>query len=55
MSGNIHNDDLIQLVSSDRVYEYRVESSEVVGPNDIEVLDSTSQPMLTLVTCYPFF
>jgi sortase A len=52
---NIHNDDLIRLVSLDRVCEYRVELSEVVGANDIEVLDSGSQPVVTLVSCYPFF
>jgi len=33
---------------------YRVESLRVVGPSDVDVLDSTSDATLTLVTCYPF-
>jgi LPXTG-site transpeptidase (sortase) family protein len=27
---------------------------QVVKPENIEVLDPTPEPMLTLVTCYPF-
>jgi sortase A len=36
-------------------YLYEVESTEIVGPRDIEVLDPTPEPALTLVTCYPFY
>jgi len=31
-----------------------VESTRVVTPDDIGVLDPTPQPVLTLITCYPF-
>jgi sortase A len=34
--------------------EYSVEETRVVKPKDVEVLDSSSQPVLTLITCYPF-
>lgn len=36
-------------------YRYRVVSSRVVGPHEVEVLDPTSDEVLTLVTCHPFY
>jgi sortase A len=35
-------------------YDYRVDSTEVVGPSETRVLDPTRTAVLTLVTCYPF-
>jgi sortase A len=32
-----------------------VDFSEVVEPSDMEVLDPSSEAILTLVTCYPFY
>ena len=32
-----------------------VESVKIVSPDDVRVLDPTSAPVLTLVTCYPFY
>jgi sortase A len=34
--------------------EYRVESIEIVGPEETRVLARTEDDRLTLVTCYPF-
>ena len=34
---------------------YRVESTEVVWPSDVRVLQATGENTLTLVTCYPFY
>ena len=34
---------------------YVVESVRIVSPDDVQVLDPTSSPVLTLVTCYPFY
>ena len=34
---------------------YRVERTWVVEPEDVSVLEPTSTPALTLVTCYPFY
>jgi sortase A len=31
-----------------------VQRTAVVEPSDVGVLDSTGEPVLTLVTCYPF-
>ena len=36
------------------ILEYGVDSTEVVDPDDIEVLRETADAELTLVTCYPF-
>ena len=34
---------------------YVVESVKILSPDDVQVLDPTSSPVLTLVTCYPFY
>ena len=46
--------DEIRYSTASGTYTYRVVSLRVVLPSAIEVLDSTPQPTLTLVTCYPF-
>jgi sortase A len=51
----IHADDEIQLETKDGSTRYRVVWTRVVAPEDISVLDSTSESALTLVTCYPFY
>ena len=47
-------DDEIMLTTLSGSYRYRVDSTKVVEPEDIEVLDEDADDMLTLVTCYPF-
>jgi sortase A len=51
---NIRKDDLIIFKTLKGSRTYRVEYFEVVEPSDIGVLDETTRPTLTLVTCYPF-
>lgn len=46
--------DVVRIVTIDRTYVYLVRWIEVVQPQQVEVLDSTSTRSLTLVTCYPF-
>jgi len=46
--------DPLELATSDRLYRYRIAKTAIVGPDDVDVLDPTGQPTLTLVTCYPF-
>jgi sortase A len=46
--------DLIHLSAPGARYDYRVVSTEVVGPSEMRVLDPTDEAVLTLVTCYPF-
>ena len=52
---NIQMDDVITLTTLQGVYHYRVVSTKVVSPQDVEVLDSTGGDVLTLVTCHPFY
>ena len=50
----IDRGDVIRLVAVDGVYTYVVDSTQIVDPDDLWVLDPTDEPSLTLVTCYPF-
>jgi sortase A len=47
--------DLIELGTPEKTEVYRITAMEVVGPGDVHVLDDTGEPVLTLVTCYPFY
>lgn len=51
----IQKGDEIALTTLNGAYRYRVESIQIVGPDDVGVLKPTSLPTLTLVTCYPFY
>jgi len=51
----VRKDDRILLETPAGTYEYRVESTTIVSPNNISVLDPTDNPSVTLVTCYPFY
>lgn len=51
---NIRENDRLTLKTSDGVFEYGVEGTEVVEPREVEVLHDTADAELTLVTCYPF-
>ena len=51
---DIEPDDLIRILTPDGTYAYRVERTDIVTPADVWVLDPTSEPTLTLITCYPF-
>jgi sortase A len=46
--------DVIALRTSTGDFEYRVESTNVVPPSRVQVLEPTAGRTLTLVTCYPF-
>jgi sortase A len=46
--------DTIRIRTAERRYEYLVDSTEVVAPEETRVLDPTGDAVLTLVTCYPF-
>ena len=52
---NVRHGDIIVLNTDTGSYQYRVETLKIVAPIDVEVLASTSEPTLTLVTCYPFY
>jgi sortase A len=52
---NVQQDDEIRLSTLDGSYRYLVDSTQVVAPEDTQVLDDSSDTILTLVTCYPFY
>ena len=47
--------DRIEVARAGATDVYRVDSMRIVDKNDVSALRSSAQPMLTLVTCYPFF
>lgn len=52
---NIQLGDKIKIKTLDGEFEYQVESTEVVLPGDMQVLQPSSENTLTLVTCFPFY
>ena len=51
----IHSQDTITLTMPYGSYQYSVESTQIVEPTDVQVLQASNEPILTLVTCYPFY
>jgi sortase A len=52
---DVHAGDGIEIETIGRVERYRVERTWIVDPEDVSVLDPTTVPSITLVTCYPFY
>ena len=52
---NIQPGDAITIKTPDAEFEYQVESTEVVLPSDVQVLQPDRENTLTLITCYPFY
>ena len=50
----IRTDDVIRFTTPSGHFIYQVRSVRVVAPGQTEVLASTPQQTLTLITCYPF-
>jgi sortase A len=51
---NLRVGDVMTVTTADGVYDYRVDRTLIVNPEDVYVLDPTDRATLTLVTCYPF-
>jgi len=51
----IAKDDLIEFQTPSGSYNYKVESTGIVKPDDVAVLHAGHYPEITLVTCYPFY
>jgi len=47
--------DRVRIVTIGHTYEYVVDSSETVDPEDTRVMESRGRQELTLITCYPFY
>ena len=52
--GGIEPRDHIRLRTVTGDWDYTVESTRIVRPSQVSVLANSSEPELTLVTCYPF-
>jgi sortase A len=52
---DVRSGDILEIETLRGVDQYRVERTWVVEPKDVSVLDPTSSPAVTLVTCYPFY
>jgi len=52
---HLERGDSLTLSHLDGVARYEVESISIVSPSEVEVLAPSEEPVLTLVTCYPFY
>ena len=52
---DVRQDDIVRITTPRGRYEYVVEATAVVEPTRTDVLDATTEPSVTLVTCYPFY
>jgi sortase A len=46
--------DEIRLSTATREYVYRVTGTEIVEPTDVHIMEPTTRPTLTLISCYPY-
>ena len=44
----------IDVATSDKRFAYEVDSTEIVTPAQVEIMDIGERPGMTLITCYPF-
>jgi sortase A len=52
---DLETGDAIELETLAGKQEYRVASIRIVDDTELSVLAPTTEPVLTLVTCYPFY
>lgn len=46
--------DEIIIYSLTQMYRYEVSGTRIVAPTDVEVMDATHDPTVTLISCYPY-
>ncbi len=52
---NVRPGDTITLRTPEREFQYEVEWTAIVPPTAVRVIQPTTEPALTLVTCFPFY
>lgn len=52
---NVHRGDVIRVDLPHGSYSYKIVSIRIVDPSETSVLNDSPEPMITLVTCYPFY
>lgn len=50
----LKNGDQVIIHTNQRSYSYIVSGNKIVEPTQVEVMEATSQPKLTLISCYPY-
>jgi sortase A len=50
----LKNGDQVIIHTNQRSYTYVVSGNKTVEPTQVEVMEATSQPKLTLISCYPY-
>jgi sortase A len=51
----IEKNDVIEFQTPAGSFSYKVESTSIVKPDNVAVLQAGQRPEMTLVTCYPFY
>jgi sortase A len=51
---NVHPGMDINVITQHGRYRYRIDTTEIVTPDHVEVLEIGEHPEMTLITCYPF-
>ncbi len=49
----LKENDTITIRENGQVYTYKVNQTRIVNPDQVEVANQTTTPVLTLMTCYP--
>ena len=52
--GSARPGDIVEIADRARVSRYRIESIETVPKDDLRALSPSTEPVLTLITCFPF-
>ncbi|MCF6277226.1 MAG: class D sortase [Anaerolineales bacterium] len=46
--------DQVYIFTQQRQYTYQISGTQIVAPTQVEVMAATSQPTVTLISCYPY-
>jgi sortase A len=46
--------DELQIYTASQIYTYVITSARLVAPTDVSVMNATSHPSATLISCYPY-
>src|SRR5437588_3584066 len=52
--GDLKSGDTVDIYSKESKYTYTVTNKRIVDPTEVSVLQATTDPTLTLITCYPY-
>ena len=51
---DIQKGDVVRIRTANKALDYIVRETRIVDPTEVSVLQPTTRPTLTLITCYPF-